>query len=623
MKKISKILLISLAFLVFSSCEQKSSFRFAWLSDTHVGSPNAEKYLRESVHDINLNNEIDFTIISGDVSETGSDAELKLAKSILDSLKKPYFIIPGNHDTKWSPSGCTTFSKLWGDDKFRFSKGGIEFLAIHQGPIMRMGDGFFSPEDVRWLREQLQDVGRSKPIIFVTHYPLNSSISNWFVVLDLLKEYSTEIVLLGHGHRNKAYNFEGLPGAMGRSNLKRGKTPVGYNLVEVTADSIRICEKNIGKKRQPYWYRLSRGTRLNFDSTKIERPDFSDNDKFPQIKIKWLYETFYTIASGAAVWTDYVVAGNRRGTVYCLDVDDGSRIWQFETQGAVFSQPEIAEGKVVFGSADQHIYCLDIVDGSLIWKFRTDAPVVASPRIEKGVVYCGASDGVFRAIDLESGRLIWQFRDVKDFVECKPLIYQDKVIFGAWDTNLYALNIADGSLAWKWNQGRPGKLFSPAACDPVGARNKVFIVAPDRYLTAIDVDSGRTIWRSNRYRVRESLGIAKRGGAIFAKTMQDTVVCAYTWPEKPIWKWAKDAGFGYDIDPSVIIEKRHRIFFGTQHGYIYSLYSDNGKLDWKFRVGVSLINNVIPLDSLNVIGTDMQGRIFRLATQRPDTLLEE
>ena len=123
--------------------------------------------------------------------------------------------------------------------------------------------------------------------------------------------------------------------------------------------------------------------------------------------------------------------------------------------------------------------------------------------------------------------------------------------------------------------------------------------------------------------MRESLGIAERGGTIFAKTMEDTVVCAYTWPKKPIWKWAKDAGFGYDIDPSVIVEKRHRIFFGTQHGYVYSLNSDNGKLDWRFRVGVTLVNNVIPLDSLNVIGTDMQGRIFRLTTTMPDTLLEE
>ncbi|OQX83514.1 hypothetical protein B6D60_10365 [candidate division KSB1 bacterium 4484_87] len=623
MKKILKIFLLSLAFLIFFSCEQKSSFRFAWLTDTHVGSANADKYLWESVRDINLNEKIDFTIISGDVTETGSDDELKLAKSILDSLKKPYFIIPGNHDTKWSPSGCTTFLKLWGDDKFRFSKNGIEFLAIHQGPIMRMGDGCFSPEDVRWLKEQLRDIGHKKPIIFITHYPLNSSISNWFEVLDLLKQYATQIVLLGHGHRNRAYNFEGLPGVMGRANLKRGKSPVGYNIVEVSPDSIRFCEKNPGEKRKPCWYRQGRDVRMAFDSTKVERPDFSENAKFPQIKVKWLYETFYTIASGAAVWADYVVVGNSRGTVYAFDVDDGSRIWQYETGGSVFSQPEIADGKVVFGSADQYIYCLDVVDGEVNWRFRTDAPVVASPKIEKGVVYCGASDGNFRAIDLKTGKLLWKFSDVKDFVECKPLIYQDKVIFGAWDKNLYALNIADGSLAWKWNEGRPGKLFSPAACYPVGARNKVFIAAPDRYLTAIDIDSGKTVWRSNRYRVRESLGIAEHGGTIFAKTMEDTVVCAYTWPKKPIWKWAKDAGFGYDIDPSVIVEKRHRIFFGTQHGYVYSLNSDNGKLDWRFRVGVTLVNNVIPLDSLNVIGTDMQGRIFRLTTTMPDTLLEE
>ena len=111
------IFLLLLSTVAFA---QRQSFRFAWLSDTHVGSQTAAADLSTSVLDINGMNDVAFVILSGDVTEMGSDSQLETAKSILDSLKKPYYLIPGNHDTKWSASGCTKFLALWGNDKFFF-----------------------------------------------------------------------------------------------------------------------------------------------------------------------------------------------------------------------------------------------------------------------------------------------------------------------------------------------------------------------------------------------------------------------------------------------------------------------------------------------------------------------
>jgi 3',5'-cyclic AMP phosphodiesterase CpdA len=130
---------------------QTPPFRFAWLSDTHVGSITGAADLRHTLRDINAMRDIDFVMLSGDITEKGSNAELELAKAILDSLNKPYYLIPGNHDTKWSESGATKFPELWGSDKFVFEHGGYCFIGLHQGPIMRMGDGHFAPEDLRWL----------------------------------------------------------------------------------------------------------------------------------------------------------------------------------------------------------------------------------------------------------------------------------------------------------------------------------------------------------------------------------------------------------------------------------------------------------------------------------------
>jgi hypothetical protein len=84
--------------------------------------------------------------------------------------------------------------------------------------------------------EAAADAGAtSKPTIFVSHYPLDESIANWYVVLDKLKTIPTAAVLVGHGHRNTAIDFEGLQGVMSRSNLGTKEASPGYTVVDVGA----------------------------------------------------------------------------------------------------------------------------------------------------------------------------------------------------------------------------------------------------------------------------------------------------------------------------------------------------------------------------------------------------
>src|SRR5262249_54040928 len=147
---------------------------FAFLSDVHVGSLSGEEDLRLAVRDINSVTGLSFVVLSGDVTEYGSREQLQLSKQLLSELKIPCYVVPGNHDTKWSESGATDFPKIFGDERFNFEFGGYRFLAIHEGPIMKMADGFWSPQDVRWLRESLEKMpDKNQPVVFVTHYPLD------------------------------------------------------------------------------------------------------------------------------------------------------------------------------------------------------------------------------------------------------------------------------------------------------------------------------------------------------------------------------------------------------------------------------------------------------------------
>lgn len=629
------IILITILFAFFISPAAESQIRLAWLTDTHVGAGSGADDLREAVREINISPGIDFVIISGDITEIGSNAELQLAKVILDSLKVPYYIIPGNHDTKWSESGCTKFAALWGCDKFQFDFRGYRFIGLHQGPLMRMGDGHFAPEDLRWLDSVLSNLpDQNQPLIFITHYPIDASVANWYEFLDRAKAYNTQVILFGHGHRNQSYDLEGVPGVMGRSSHRKNQPQGGYNIVTIQNDSMFFFDRLIGKipdhtndaqSSMPHapgatlhpWHKLSLHQRdFRGDPTEYSRPDFSINQKYPGVKIKWTFDTEYTIASTPAVWKDHVVVGNSAGSVYALSVNNGKKQWTFQAKESIFSSPEIADRKVVFGSSDKHIYCLKVENGKLLWQFTTQSPVVAAPKIENGIVYVGGSDGKFRAITLSSGELLWQFDGVAGFVETKPLIHQDKVIFGAWDTYLYALYKKDGKLAWKWTNGNPGVLFSPAACLPVVQQDKIFIVAPDRFMTAIDSKTGATIWRTNAHKVRESIGISEDGNNIYARCMEDTLLAFSAAAAIPELIWATSCGYGYDINPSMPNEKDGTIFFSTKNGFLFAVDAASGAVTFRYRVGVALVNTVTPIDAHRVVLSDMDGRVMLVESQK-------
>ncbi|MBQ6578514.1 MAG: metallophosphoesterase, partial [Bacteroidales bacterium] len=113
--------------------------RFAFITDVHIAvdAPSVED-LRLCIRDLNSQEGLDFVVFGGDITDFGSDEEIALAKSIIDSLKIRHYVLAGNHDANWSESGCNTFLKVFGYEQFCFEEGGWRFIGCNSGPDMRM-----------------------------------------------------------------------------------------------------------------------------------------------------------------------------------------------------------------------------------------------------------------------------------------------------------------------------------------------------------------------------------------------------------------------------------------------------------------------------------------------------
>ncbi len=607
-----------LFFLTLSVQAQTQPFRFAFVTDTHIGSPSgsAEEDLRRTIADINQMTGIAFVLVTGDVTEMGTHAELLAAKKILDELKVPYYIIPGNHDTGWSESGGLDFTKVFGNDKFYFEHNGVHFLANASGPYVRMSDGHIPRHAMNWMKDQLQKIDKNAPLVYINHYPLDEGLDNWYEAIDLLKKQNTVLALCGHGHNNRLVQAEGIPAVMGRSNL-RAKAPAGgYNLVDVRLDSFVFTERNPVTREEKKWQSLELKNQ-QYDLTQtFKRPDYSINRQYPHVQPKWTFHSDANVISTPAVAGKYVVFGNQNGTVQALQLKNGKKAWQFQTEGPIFSSPAVSGQNIVLGSADGSVYCFN-TKGRLQWKHTTNAAVLGSPLIHNNVVYIGGSDSSFRALDLKNGQPIWVFKGLEGSVVSQPVIDQETLIFGSWDRHLYALNKNNGQLVWKWNNGSSVRNYAPAACIPVIQDGVVYIAAPDRYLTAIDIASGQALWRTNESRVRESIGISEDGKYVYGKTMNDTIVAFHTNKEKPAAAWKMFAGYGYEHTPSMLMEKEGQVFFGTRSGVVYAINPATQQIVWAHKLDNSMVNTVNVRSRRQVIAATMDGKVSLLQAAHP------
>lgn len=618
-------------------------FTFAHVTDAHVGGSTGAEDLKRTVEDINALGNVDFVVVTGDVTEFGSRPELEEARAILDRLQKPWYVVPGNHDSKWSESGCNDFVQVFGAESFSFEKNGILFIGTASGPNMRMAPALVPREQLLWLDSVLTSMRNpQQPVVFINHYPLDESMSNYGKVLELLGTRNVRVTLMGHGHSNKQYDFGGLPGVMGRSNLRAGKERGGYNLVTVRKDTLCFAERVTGMETLPVWCRIplvERGDQSFLPGKSIPAPPspgtsepgtpvpvtHNPGQPFPgqpgsfnptsgmvsssSASVVWEAADESDIGAGVAVRGNICVYSRTDGHIVARDLRDGRVIWTYRTGGKVFSTPAIRGNRVVSPSTDGHIRCFDLRKGSLLWDHPTGKPIVASPVIRGKRVFTGSSEGVFRALGLKDGGLLWQFDSVKNFVETRPLVYRQGIYFGSWGNTFYALHRKTGRLLWK-REKYANRMLSPAAVWPVAARGKIFIVAPDRRMTALDARTGDEIWDSGKWSCRESIGISGDKKEIYIKNMTEGNVMAFdakSDTQKVVWECR--AGLGYEIAPSPLTQKGDLVFVPTTSGRIVAVDRKKNQVAWNFQAGEALVNHILPLKNNRLLVTTFEGRV--------------
>lgn len=594
--------------LGFSQNNEKSGpIKFVHLTDLHVSVGNENDFLLQNIVTEINNSDHDFVIITGDLTNRGADDELKQVHSILANLKIPYHVISGNHETNWSESAGLTYKKLWGADRFVFSKGDYLFIGFPCGPYMKMGDGFVKHEDVLWLdktlNERLNDP--TKKVLNFAHYPLDNSVSNYKEVLSVLQKYPTVASFCGHGHTLKKYDFSGLSGIMGISITSLDRKTKSYNEVVVSADSIRIYQKEIEKPSVFRFSVPSEPSKINLEKTEINsNPSIKDSA---------------SIYSVPTIHKNTIYFANSIGQIQAVNLKNNILKWKIETGNSIYFAPIAVKNTLVVGTIEGHVMGYDANSGEIKWNTPVGGVLVGSPVVENDKVYM-ASSTKFICIDVITGRIIWENNLPMSYSQGMPLIHGDHIIFGAWDTYVYCLNKRTGALVWKWNNGNSKQvLYSAGNVNMAASKNRLYFVSPQRFLTILNIKTDETLFRTSKWKVRESMGKSRDGKWFYAKTMDGELLRlplsdTLELTEEHLVENSRvlDLKIGYEHNPAPILEQKSKIYIGSRKGEVVIVDAETFEIINKIKLGSSGINGFTVDAKGNVWTSLIEGTIFML-----------
>jgi 3',5'-cyclic AMP phosphodiesterase CpdA len=215
---------------------------FAQISDIHISSVgdyeemlsgHATGFLTTILAELNQQDDLDFVLLTGDLFNTPTEENVALFLQAIRTLRKPYYIIPGNHDRR-------NLDETEGLSRREFARRfNPQFQARPAAPEAQAGywsitvkpevqligldsirdedwGGIIDAAQMDWLEEELK-THADKLIILAVHHPFHplAPVDNhpdWrnFVcdngpdMLALLDRYpQVKLVLTGHHHQTK------------------------------------------------------------------------------------------------------------------------------------------------------------------------------------------------------------------------------------------------------------------------------------------------------------------------------------------------------------------------------------------------------------------------------------
>ena len=149
-----------------------------------------------------------------------------------------------------------------------------------------------------------------------------------------------------------------------------------------------------------------------------------------------------------------------------------------------------AQNFAIVTGCDSYLRVLNIDDGTQVQQVDLGAYVGASPAISQNRIYCGTYGSEILAVNLDTGEIAWRYRHPKRRFPffASAALTEDMVIIGGRDKMVHALSPETGESLWTYTA--KSRIESSAVI--VGKR--AFFGTTRGTFIALDVSTGESVW---------------------------------------------------------------------------------------------------------------------------------
>lgn len=586
-------------------------FTFAYFSDTHVrlkGNIDENRVMFNEIKDFKPA----FAINGGDVTDYGWAGEFDNYQMLIKELGLKVYDTAGNHDVRWSPQGVKIFKERLGEPFGYFSHQGVHFFVLDSTvPLSHWGH--YEAEQLRWLEAKLKGIGRVDPIIITTHHWVGRDavmIDNEENLRRVLEPYNVKLILNGHGHSDLLWNWDGITNTMNKGLYQGSWQRVDVDYVK---GEVRLSRRSTQRPKQnllatvplrndatkrPVWatgnlpvsdafaqaVRDGAEVRVSYakwtpaaaaaslplllgrasgeqlvelrDPKSGRQGTYRVETPTDRLRKEWQTKLSGGVMSHVKVSGDRLLVSCMDGSVNALDKRTGRILWTTKTGRYCHSSP-VVDGDMVFvGSADASFYALRLSDGKEVWRGKTEGPVYASAAVTGDTVCVSSGDGKFHAFERGTGKPKWSYlmpTSNTAFAQTHAVTDGKQFYVGAWDSHLYALDVATGDLKWRMPCFPRTFAFSPAIGGPCLYDGKIYVPANGNGLFCFNAQTGEQLWQiSSRADKYGHSSPRIRDGKIYVGGLGDfgELRCLAATDGKEIWV-ARTRSIIYDSSPAL------------------------------------------------------------------------
>lgn len=252
-----------------------------------------------------------------------------------------------------------------------------------------------------------------------------------------------------------------------------------------------------------------------------------------------------------------VVIGDDVGVVRAFDSRSGEIRWTFETEGEISGGPTVLDGpagaRLLVGSQDASLACLDLTTGKLLWRHEIADQIRCSPTVARTTagdrVFLAGCDGKLHVIDVATGEETAAV-PIDGPTGTTPATLGDRVFFGTEGGVFFAIDVVEGSIAWRATATAAGQSYRSSAAIAAGF---AIVGFRGKAIEAFSLTDGTRAWkRPMRGRVEASPAVFFAAGpderpaqtvALVADSAGRIAALDVTTGE-PAWEFDAGGGFG-------------------------------------------------------------------------------